>query len=88
MRGEDVFCKPEKQYWMLKMMIDFFEKAYELVKGRVPVEEIARIPEIYEMQRVKEDERGLEAVKELYSRVMGRLEGLAGKYGLSAGGKA
>lgn len=88
MSGEDVFCKPEKQYWMLKMMIDFFEKAYELVKGRVPVEEIARIPEIYEMQRVKEDERGLEAVKELYSRVMGRLEGLAGKCGLSAGGKA
>jgi V/A-type H+-transporting ATPase subunit A len=40
------------------------------------------------MQRVKEDERGLEAVKELYSRVMGRLEDLAGKYGLSAGGKA
>jgi len=88
MRGEDVFCKPEKQYWMLKVMIDFFEKAYELVKGRVPVEEIARIPEIYEMQRVKEDEHGLEAVKELYSRVMGRLENLAGKYGLSAGGKA
>jgi V/A-type H+-transporting ATPase subunit A len=88
MRGEDVFCKPEKQYWLLKLMIDFFERAYELVKGRVPVEEIARIPEVYEMQRVKEDERGLEAVKELYGRVMGRLEELASKYGLRAGGGA
>jgi V/A-type H+-transporting ATPase subunit A len=88
MRGEDVFCKPEKQYWLLKLMIDFFERAYELVKGRVPVEEIARIPEVYEMQRVKEDERGLEAVKELYGRVMGRLEELASKYGLRAGGRA
>lgn len=84
--GEDVFCKPEKQYWLLKAMVDFFERAYELVKGRVPVEEIARIPEVYELQRVKEDARGLEAVKELYGRVMGKLEELARKYGLVAGG--
>lgn len=80
--GEDVFCKPEKQYWLLKMMIDFFDKAYELIKQRVSIEEILRLPEIYEMMRVKEDERGLEAVKELYSRVMAKLDEIAQRHGV------
>ncbi|QOJ78289.1 V-type ATP synthase subunit A [Infirmifilum lucidum] len=80
--GEDVFCKPEKQYWLLKMMIDFFDKAYELIKKRVSIEEITRLPEVYEMMRVKEDERGLEAVKELYNRMMARLDEVAQRHGV------
>ncbi len=80
--GEDVFCKPEKQYWMLKMMIDFFDKAYELVKKRVSIEEITKLPEVYEMMRVKEDERGLEAVKELYNRIMQKLDEIAERHGV------
>lgn len=80
--GEDVFCVPEKQYWLLKMIVDFFDKAYELIRRRVSVEEIVRLPEIYEMMRVKEDERGLSAVKELYDRVMGKLDEIAQKHGV------
>ncbi len=80
--GEDVFCKPEKQYWLLKMMMDFFDKAYELIKKRVSIEEITRLPEVYEMMRVKEDERGLEAVKELYNRVMAKLDEIAQRHGI------
>jgi V/A-type H+-transporting ATPase subunit A len=88
LEGEDVFCKPEKQYWLLKMMIDFYDKAYELIKKRVSVEEIMRLPEIYEMMQVKEDERGLEAVKELYGRVMARLEEIAKRHGVTLESKA
>ncbi|UNQ74293.1 V-type ATP synthase subunit A [Infirmifilum sp. NZ] len=80
--GEDIFCKPEKQYWLLKMMIDFFDKAYELIKKRVSIEEITKLPEVYEMMRVKEDERGLEAVKELYNRVMAKLDEIAQRHGV------
>ncbi|MEM0377424.1 MAG: V-type ATP synthase subunit A, partial [Thermofilum sp.] len=81
--GEDVFCRPEKQYLLLKMMIDFYDRAYDLVRKRVSVEEILKLPEIYEMMRVKEDERGIEAVKELYDRVMSRLEEIAKRHGIS-----
>ncbi|RLE59900.1 MAG: V-type ATP synthase subunit A [Thermoprotei archaeon] len=80
--GEDVFCYPEKQYWLLKMMVDFFDKSYELIRKRVSVEEIVKLPEIYEMMRVKEDERGLPAVKELYNRVMSKLDEIARKHGV------
>lgn len=81
--GEDVFCKPEKQYWLLKMMMDFFDKSYELIRKRVSIEEILRMPEIYEMMRVKEDERGLQAVKELYERVMAKLDEIAQRHGVT-----
>ncbi len=80
--GVDIFCPPIKQYWLLKLMIDFFDKAYELITRRVSVEEIVNLPEVYEMMRVKEDERDLEAVKELYQRVMSKLESIAAKHGI------
>lgn len=80
--GEDVFCIPEKQYWLLKMMIDFFDKAYDLIKKKVSIEEITRLPEVYEMMRVKEDERGLGAVKELYERVIRKLDEIAERHGV------
>jgi len=80
MEGEDIFCKPEKQYLILKMIIDFFDKAYVLIQRQVPIDEISKLPEIYKMIQVKEDERGVVAVKELYDKVMESLENLAKKY--------
>jgi V/A-type H+-transporting ATPase subunit A len=44
-----------------------------------------RLPEIYEMMRVKEDERGLPAVKELYERIMAKLDEVAKRHGISIG---
>lgn len=84
--GEDVFCPPEKQYRMLKMIMDFFDYAYKLVRGNVPIEEIAALPEVFEMMRVKEDERGIEAVKELEERVKSKLKEIAEKYGIDLEG--
>ena len=81
--GEDVFCPPEKQYLMLKMMMDFFDHAYKLIRGNVSIEEIAALPEVFEMMRVKENERGIEAVKELHERVISKLREIAEKYGIS-----
>lgn len=85
--GEDVFCKPEKQYWLLRLMVDFYDYAYDLIKKRVSIEEIIKLPEIYEMMRVKEDERGLDAVKELYSRIISKLEEIAKRHGVQLEGK-
>ncbi len=80
--GVDVFCPPLKQYWLLKLMIDFFDRAYDLITRRVSVEEIVNLPEVYEMMRVKEDERDLDAVKELYQRVMAKLDSIAKRHGV------
>ena len=78
--GEDLFCRPEKQYWMLKMIMEFFDKAYKLIQGGVSVEEIVRLPVISKILRVKEDERGLEAVREVYAEAVKSLKELSIKY--------
>ena len=84
--GEDVFCKPEKQYLLLKLIIDFYDKAYALIRHGVPIDEITRLHSVYEIMRVKEDERGIQAVKELYGIVMDDLRKIAERYGVSLGG--
>jgi len=81
LEGEDVFCPLNKQYLMLKMIIDFFDKAYKLIRNKVPVEEISNIPEVFEMIRVKEEP--IDRVKELYERVNQRLEEIARRYNIS-----
>ncbi|RLG82361.1 MAG: V-type ATP synthase subunit A [Thermoprotei archaeon] len=78
--GEDVFCRPEKQYLLLKLIMDFYDKAYILVRHGVPIDEITSLPSVYEIMRVKEDERGIEAIKELYNIVMNDLEKIIKKY--------
>ncbi len=83
MVGEDTFCLPEKQYLLLKLIMDFYDNAYVLVRNRVPIDEFSESPEIFQIMRVKEDERGITAVKELYSRVMNLLENIAKKYGIN-----
>ena len=80
LEGEDVFCPPKKQYLLLKMMIDFYEKTSELIKRKVPIDEILKLPSIFEMMRVKEDERGIIAVEELYNKVMNDLRRIAERY--------
>ena len=82
MVGEDTFCTPEKQYLLLKMILDFYDKAYILVRNKVPIDEISGLPEVFQMMRVKEDERGLIAVKELYSHVIDSLYKIAAKYSI------
>jgi len=82
MTGEDTFCIPEKQYLLVKMIMDFYDRAYVLIRNKVPIDEIAGLPEVFKMMRVKEDERGLIAVRELYKQVIEALNQIAGKYGI------
>ena len=84
MEGEDVFCPLEKQYLMLKTIMDFFDKAYKLIRHNVSIEEIANIPEVFEMIRVKEEP--IEEVKKLYDKLMRRLKEIADKYNVSLEG--
>ncbi len=82
LEGEDVFCIPRKQYLLLKMIMDFFDKVYMLIQKKVPIDEIVKIPEVSEMKRVKEDEKGIKAVEDLYNRMSKSLEEISRKYNI------
>jgi len=77
----DAFCAPKKQFIMMKIIIDFYRKAKELVNSGVPVARIREAvkDEIAELIRsrftVKNDE--LDKLEDLYARLMEKLEALA-----------
>ncbi|ALU11556.1 ATP synthase subunit A [Ignicoccus islandicus DSM 13165] len=73
----DAFCSPQKQFLMMKIIIDFYRKAKDLVNSGVPVAKIreATKDEIAELIRsrftVKNDE--LDKLQDLYERLMLKL---------------
>ena len=77
----DAFCSPQKQFLMMKIIIDFYRKAKELVNAGVPVAKIreALKDEIADLIRsrftVKNDE--LHKLEQLYARFIEKLEALA-----------
>jgi V/A-type H+-transporting ATPase subunit A len=77
----DAFCAPKKQFIMMKIIIDFYRKAKELVSKGVTVKQIREAvkDEVAELIRsrftVKNDE--LDKLEKLYARFIEKLEALA-----------
>jgi len=76
----DAFCEPEKQVLMLRMFMDFYDRARTLVLNHVPIDKIRGMPQITKMMRVKEKERGVAAVGGLMDEVSGELGKIALEY--------
>ncbi|MCP8310595.1 MAG: V-type ATP synthase subunit A [Candidatus Methylarchaceae archaeon HK02M1] len=76
----DAFCETEKQALLLRMMIDFHNKARNLILSRVPIERIRSLPQISRMIRVKEDKEGIIAIEKLMDEVSGELNKIASEY--------
>jgi len=76
----DAFCAPKKQFLMMKIIIDFYHRAKDLVNAGVTVAQIkeATKDEIAELIRsrftVKNDE--LDKLEALYERLMNKLSSL------------
>ncbi|NHI90972.1 MAG: V-type ATP synthase subunit A [Candidatus Lokiarchaeota archaeon] len=49
----DTFSTPNKQFKMLKIMIDFYEKCSDLVDKKVPIYRFLNLPVISEMMKMK-----------------------------------
>lgn len=79
----DAFCPLEKQMLILKIIIDFHEKATKLISNRVPVDKISSLPVISKMMRMKFDPRGIEYVKSVGEEAMKSLKEIAEEYGIS-----
>lgn len=79
----DAYCEPQKQALLLRMIIDFYDKAVKLVKNRVPIDVIREIPQISLMMRVKEDRGGIKSILKVIEDTDEALEKIANNYGFS-----
>jgi V/A-type H+-transporting ATPase subunit A len=77
----DAYCDIQKQFLLLKMIIDFHEKAMKLIKDRVPINVIREIPQISIMMRVKEDPGGTESIFKVIKDTEKTLETVAIDHG-------
>jgi V/A-type H+-transporting ATPase subunit A len=50
----DRFCPKEKAYWMLKALLDFYQRMQAALEAGVPLEKIAALPVVTELARMKE----------------------------------
>jgi V/A-type H+-transporting ATPase subunit A len=79
----DAYCEPQKQALLLKMIIDFHERAIKLVKNRIPIDVIREIPQISLMMRAKEDRGGVKSILKIMQDTEEALEKIANNYGFS-----
>ncbi|MFQ5710499.1 MAG: V-type ATP synthase subunit A [Candidatus Geothermarchaeales archaeon] len=79
----DSFCDIEKQFLLLKMCIDFYDKAQVLVRNRVPIDRIKSLPQISRMNRAKEDKSGTEGILKLMREVDEELRKIGEEYDVS-----
>ncbi|OGD46974.1 V-type ATP synthase subunit A [Candidatus Bathyarchaeota archaeon RBG_16_48_13] len=81
----DSFCEPEKQFLLLKMMTDFHDQASVLIKNRVPIIKISSLPELQKMKRIKQDEGGIAAIRQLMEQCHKELRRIGEEYRVSSG---
>lgn len=53
---KDAYCDPKKQVLLLKLLIDFIEKAYNLVKSGMEYEKISKLDIVEKLKRIKEED--------------------------------
>ena len=78
--GEETFCPPAKQHALLKLMLDFYDYAYKLIRAGVPIDAIASLPYISDLMRVKEEP--MSEIKGLHGSLVKALEEVARKHGV------
>jgi V/A-type H+-transporting ATPase subunit A len=79
----DSFCAPSKQFLLLKMFLDFNEKAKLLIKKQVPVVKLTELSVVSKMKRIKEDKDEEKAILQLNKEVDEELAKIAQDYGIA-----
>ena len=67
----DRFCPMNKAYWMLKVLVDFYQRTQTALETGISLEQVLRLPVIAHIARMKERPMGEteEALKTLMERV-------------------
>jgi V/A-type H+-transporting ATPase subunit A len=79
----DAYCDMVKQFLLLKMILNFHEKAMSMIKQRVPITRIREMPQISMMMKIKEDPKGIDSILEIMKDTENALEVIALDYGFS-----
>ncbi|MGQ9780729.1 MAG: V-type ATP synthase subunit A [Nitrososphaeria archaeon] len=79
----DAFCDMQKQFLLLKMIMDFHGMAMRLIENKVPISLIREIPQISMMMRVKEDAGGPNSILRVMKETEDNLERIAVEHGFS-----
>ena len=75
----DRYCPPEKQAKILRVIVEFYNRASELVRLGVPVERIRGLKNLVELLRLKE-KRKLDEIDEAEKRLVEEMEALKAEY--------
>jgi len=75
----DRYCPPEKQAKILRVIVEFYNRASELVRLGVPVERIRGLENLVELLRLKE-KRKLDEIDEAEKRLVEEMEALKAEY--------
>ena len=75
----DRYCPPEKQAKILRVIVEFYNRASELVRLGVPVERIRGLKNLVELLRLKE-KRKLDEIDEAKKRLVEEMEALKAEY--------
>ncbi len=79
----DAYCSPEKQYRMLKIILDFGERARDLLERGLPLFKIIELPIFSELKRmgVEIENKEIDKFDKLAERVEKEFETLKEEYG-------
>lgn len=67
----DTYCSPEKQYGMLKLMLDFYDKTLDALEKGVPAKDIVELEVKDDIARLKyvEQEKVDQTIEDIYKKV-------------------
>jgi V/A-type H+-transporting ATPase subunit A len=74
--GDDANCPLEKTYWMLKVMLDFYDRMAAAVKGGTPLERVLAPELLEQIARVRE--WGPDEARQRALELLGRIEAAFG----------
>jgi V/A-type H+-transporting ATPase subunit A len=52
--SDDAFCPPEKTYWMLKVILSFYDHTMAALKRALPLEQVLALPVVDQIARMRE----------------------------------
>jgi V/A-type H+-transporting ATPase subunit A len=76
--SRDSYCLPEKQFKMLRLIVDFYELCEKALSKGVPLSKIRALPQIKEIFRIKytTPNEKLDGIDALHTEIIGQLNEL------------
>lgn len=79
----DSFCSPEKQLWLLSLMLNIYHQGITLLESGVPVQQLANLPILAQARRLKSQfsSTELDKLQQFESQVRNQFDQIRVEYG-------